>query len=226
MKRSGINLGRVTFIPRGQYDPKATYHYLDVVHYAGCGYVVKKTCTGVTPQDGEFYMLWVGTLGTQPEISMTITKQPDKLVYRRSSISGDMINPDGMELAVVLNAAGVRISTNLIVDFSGPLHENGEYIGYFESVSEKVTYPDITPVITVGPIGRLLVPDDEVMTVHLQYGAKSVDLTVPIKVNFEYPTFGEVASLNMTWQELADNYGPTWLDICELKGYEGYRPEE
>lgn len=46
-----------TPVPRGEYDPNATYERLDIVAHEGNSYIVKKQCTGVVPTVGEFYML-------------------------------------------------------------------------------------------------------------------------------------------------------------------------
>lgn len=50
-------LGKVSLVPRGEYDPDETYLFLDCVQYQGSSYIVKQQCTGVTPGDGEYYML-------------------------------------------------------------------------------------------------------------------------------------------------------------------------
>lgn len=54
---SSTNLGRVSLVPRGEYDPAAAYVRLDVVQYGGSGYLVLRPVQGVTPEDGEDYML-------------------------------------------------------------------------------------------------------------------------------------------------------------------------
>ena len=50
-------LGRVSLVPRGEYDPAAAYVRLDLVQYGGSAYVVLRPVRGVTPADGEDYML-------------------------------------------------------------------------------------------------------------------------------------------------------------------------
>lgn len=50
-------LGRVSMVPRGEYDPAAAYARLDLVQYGGSAYVVLRSVQGVTPEDGEDYML-------------------------------------------------------------------------------------------------------------------------------------------------------------------------
>ena len=51
------DLGRVCVVPRGAYDPEAAYTRLDAVSYNGSCYMVRKDCQGVTPAEGEYYML-------------------------------------------------------------------------------------------------------------------------------------------------------------------------
>lgn len=50
-------LGRVSLVPRGEYDPAAAYVRLDLVQYGGSGYLVLRPVRGVTPEDGGDYML-------------------------------------------------------------------------------------------------------------------------------------------------------------------------
>jgi len=55
---TSTNLGRVSLVPRGEYDAAATYRWLDVVQFEGSGYLVLKSeITGITPSDGTDYML-------------------------------------------------------------------------------------------------------------------------------------------------------------------------
>ena len=51
------NLGRVSLVPRGKYNPAAVYARLDLVQYGGSGYLVLRPVQGVTPEDGADYML-------------------------------------------------------------------------------------------------------------------------------------------------------------------------
>lgn len=54
---ANTNLGRVSLVPKGEYDPAASYERLDLVQHEGEGYVVLRSVTGVAPVDGEDYML-------------------------------------------------------------------------------------------------------------------------------------------------------------------------
>lgn len=58
MAESSIKLGRVSLSPRGTYDAAAVYNRLDVVEYEGSSYLVLSDgTTGVTPAEGQAYML-------------------------------------------------------------------------------------------------------------------------------------------------------------------------
>lgn len=52
-----------SFTPVGAYDPTATYQRLNVVYYNDSSWLVKKTVTGVTPVEGEYYQLMVDSNG-------------------------------------------------------------------------------------------------------------------------------------------------------------------
>lgn len=54
---ASTNLGRVSLVPRGEYDPAAQYERLDVVGYGGSGYLVLRPVQGVVPSNGADYML-------------------------------------------------------------------------------------------------------------------------------------------------------------------------
>lgn len=56
------NLGRVSIMPKGVYDPEAAYTRLDYVLYGDDGYLARKSgLRGVTPEEGESWMKAVGS---------------------------------------------------------------------------------------------------------------------------------------------------------------------
>ena len=71
-----VDLGKVSIVPRGEYDASTEYHPLDLISYQGSGYLVLKTITGITPTVGEFYQLVSskGDKGDQGEPGMTGAK--------------------------------------------------------------------------------------------------------------------------------------------------------
>ncbi len=54
---ASTKLGRVSLAPKGEYDPAASYERLDLVGFEGSGYLVLRPVQGVTPEDGQDYML-------------------------------------------------------------------------------------------------------------------------------------------------------------------------
>lgn len=66
MAETSTNLGRVSLVPRGEYDAAATYNRLDIVEYEGSSYLVLADgTTGVTPVNGAAYML-IAQAGAEP----------------------------------------------------------------------------------------------------------------------------------------------------------------
>ena len=57
MPETSTKLGRVSLVPRGEYDQAAQYERLDIVGYGGSSYLVLRDLQGVTPTDGADYML-------------------------------------------------------------------------------------------------------------------------------------------------------------------------
>lgn len=54
---ANTQLGKVCVTPKGEYNATVTYQKLDIVRHEGASYIVKRECTGVTPVDGDDYML-------------------------------------------------------------------------------------------------------------------------------------------------------------------------
>lgn len=50
-------LGKVSITPKGEYDPAVSYERLDAVRHEGSTFLVLRPVQGVTPEDGENYML-------------------------------------------------------------------------------------------------------------------------------------------------------------------------
>lgn len=62
------SLGRVSLVPKGAYSALTAYERLDVVTHDGASYIVLRPAQGVTPVDGEDYMLFAqGTPGPKGE---------------------------------------------------------------------------------------------------------------------------------------------------------------
>lgn len=52
-----ISAGRVLLMPKGDYDPTATYEMLDIVSYNGSSYIAKGTTTGNLPTNTTYWQL-------------------------------------------------------------------------------------------------------------------------------------------------------------------------
>jgi len=68
------NAGRIGFLIKGDYDPAATYDFLDVVFYDHASYVAKKLTTGNAPvRNNEYWQVLAegGTLTENSDISDT-----------------------------------------------------------------------------------------------------------------------------------------------------------
>lgn len=63
------SLGRVSLVPKGAYNALTAYERLDVVTHNGASYIVLRPVQGVTPVDGEDYMLLVQD-GDTPDLSV------------------------------------------------------------------------------------------------------------------------------------------------------------
>lgn len=59
MPESKTILGRVSVVPKGEYNASTQYERLDLVRYNGAGYMALRTITGVEPVDGSDWMLLV-----------------------------------------------------------------------------------------------------------------------------------------------------------------------
>lgn len=67
---ANTNLGKVSLTPKGEYNAETAYERLDVVQYEGSSFIVLRNVSGVTPTDGEDYMLAAskGDVGPQGEV--------------------------------------------------------------------------------------------------------------------------------------------------------------
>jgi hypothetical protein len=57
--------GRILIIPKGKYNEETQYEMLDMVSYGGKGWVCKKTCIGIAPEDGEY---WAESIDVSEEL--------------------------------------------------------------------------------------------------------------------------------------------------------------
>lgn len=58
--------GRILIIPKGRYNEETQYDMLDMVSYGGKGWICKKTCIGIAPEEGEY---WAESLDVSEEFN-------------------------------------------------------------------------------------------------------------------------------------------------------------
>lgn len=58
--------GRILIIPKGRYNEETQYSMLDMVSYGGKGWICKKTCIGIAPEEGEY---WAECLDVSEELN-------------------------------------------------------------------------------------------------------------------------------------------------------------
>lgn len=71
--------GRILIIPKGRYNEETQYDMLDMVSHGGKGWICKKTCIGITPEEGEY---WAESLNVSEElngIDSKVTEVNDKV---------------------------------------------------------------------------------------------------------------------------------------------------
>lgn len=92
------NLGRIGFIPKGEYNASTTYQFLDLVYKDGISYASLKTQTGVTPtNDG---VNW----------QQTYSIADGSVTYKKINfgMAGELITPDNTENGFYYTEAGVK----------------------------------------------------------------------------------------------------------------------
>lgn len=77
------DLGKILILPKDSYSASTTYEQLDIVRYSNKSWMCKKTCKGVTPVEGEYWMLIVrdgtnGTNGTNGKDGVSLTATSSK----------------------------------------------------------------------------------------------------------------------------------------------------
>ncbi|MDE7242783.1 MAG: glycoside hydrolase [Oscillospiraceae bacterium] len=125
------NLGRVSLVPRGLYNPNTRYERLDLVLYHRNAYVVIRPVQGVEPVDGGDYMLLaqgIGDGGMVPEDLFFIKAQSCDPELGSVSGSGTVFN--GVTTTVTAHAEG----KNSFLHWS----ENGETVSLEPSYSFAV----------------------------------------------------------------------------------------
>ena len=84
--------GKVLMIPKGDYDPTATYTMLDVVSYQGKSYVAKQTTTGNAPTDTTYWQLMIDAQGHTIKDSTTAFPNRANLAFDGFWVEDDSTN--------------------------------------------------------------------------------------------------------------------------------------
>lgn len=111
---TSTKLGRVSLVPRGEYDPAAAYKWLDVVQFEGSGYLVlRSNITGVAPTDGADYMLLAEKGDTGATGAQGIQGNPGTVFTPSVSASGDLswTNNGGLSNPATVNIKGQKGDT-------------------------------------------------------------------------------------------------------------------
>ena len=114
------DLGRVCVVPRGAYDPEAAYTRLDAVSYNGSCYMVRKGCQGVTPSEGEYYMLMA-----DGSVALAAAERADEAAEAALDAAGKANDAATAAQAVVDSKVGKDPAST--VPFSIGMDEGGLY---------------------------------------------------------------------------------------------------
>ena len=103
------NLGRVSIVSRGEYNPTTKYERLDVVSYQGSSYIAKQDCTGVHPSTKSYWDLLAekGEIESATEIKERLTRI-DGIIPFEFEVGTVSLNADNTGLAYSSNNTSVR----------------------------------------------------------------------------------------------------------------------
>ena len=139
-------LGRVSLVPRGEYDPAAAYVRLDLVQYGGSGYLVLRPVQGVPPEDGEDYMLLArsgrpGEPGENGSSIASIARTGGNGAPGTTDTYTITLTDGGTSTFQVYNGADGTGSGDMSRSVYDPQNKNTDI---FEYVDEKVKAANIT----------------------------------------------------------------------------------
>lgn len=131
-------IGKVALVPRGAYDPEATYTRLDLVQYNGCGYIVMaESIQGVTPVDGKDYMLLVDGATVDDTLSVVGAAADAKAVGERILAQQTVINVKSYGA----KGDGVTDDTAAIQAAIDAAFDGGQMRVYVPAGTYKITSP-------------------------------------------------------------------------------------
>ena len=156
--------GKISFLPKGEYDSGAMYEALDVVKYDGMVWAAKKSSKGITPVEGENWMCLLTAAdyatadapGIVKPDGTTITVDEDGTLHGQSKVdemtgatadkdgtSGTVPAPTAGQEAHILNGDGTWTSpldNKLIASKFKELDENKSDVVIDKSTGKKVVF--------------------------------------------------------------------------------------
>ena len=181
------NLGRVSIVPKGDYDATVQYSRLDVVKYNRDSYLAKTSVQGVTPgTDATKWMLLVEGAMSVPEAEAIVEDLEDDVSQLKSALNGietalftisdNLFNIDDIYTNKVPGSVGSNYDTMAAL--------NGWYTSNYIPVTEGEQYALIyLNTITQGAIFRIAVYSNGIMTYKTSGGTEPNPFTIPSGVD-------------------------------------------
>ena len=91
---ANTTLGKVCVTPKGEFDASVTYEALDVIRHESASYIVKRSCKGVTPVDGDDYMLLAAGDGIDGEIYEIVQLLSSAVSYSKNATFDTLVPID------------------------------------------------------------------------------------------------------------------------------------
>ena len=98
-------LGKVSCVPRGDYNASTTYYALDIVGYKGGSYLARKEVTGVTPSNDQVNWMQLSGPGLPGVDGVTFTPSVNESGEISWTNDGDKENPDPVNIMGPTGAA-------------------------------------------------------------------------------------------------------------------------
>lgn len=86
-------IGKVGITPKGQYSSVTKYVKLDAVHYKGAMYICLKECTGITPENSEYWFL-SAEQGDKPINGVDYNTEEQKEEFKQAVVADSKIDID------------------------------------------------------------------------------------------------------------------------------------
>lgn len=83
--------GRILIIPKGRYNEETQYDMLDMVSHGGKGWICKKTCIGITPDEGEYWAECIDVSGDFNGIDSKIDEVDAKVTEVEAKVTDEAV---------------------------------------------------------------------------------------------------------------------------------------